>query len=411
MKDVQLFDLMATISDAHIDATLKRRKKGSIAKNYIICKRSQSGLLVAASVCLVLTCVLTANYVIRRTSTVDPTDAPVIDRVVKDGFVIENGTLLSYTGNETELVLPTEVTAITAESFPDSPSSKAVTAIHLSSSVSNIDCAAFSNLSSLKQITVAVDNPFFVSKDGVLGTKDGTLYFSSASTFENSVAFQNTIEEMQKDTENRGNITKIVVGRATIDISIEEVTTAYNKASVCYAHSVSAYGYTKTFGEPIALYGNFYVKFLQAEDVFGMTITDCELGTKFFITKDGIYEVVDKTDGTLDEIMNVSIMSFEMRDDGRIGYIRRPYKYIEMQSPALLSYCVARDELAKETGYVTFENAEIIYHPEKTYTVSDLYDMEELFETQKPFGFGSDCDPATLDELLKYNSSHYDRAE
>ena len=153
MKDVQLFELMATISDAHINATLKRRKQGSMLKNSIIRKRLQYGLLAAASVCLVLTCVLTANHVMHRTSTADPTDAPVIDKTVKDGFVIENGTLLSYTGNETELVLPTEVTTITADSFPDSPSSKAITAIHLSSSVSNIDRAAFSNLSSLKKMS------------------------------------------------------------------------------------------------------------------------------------------------------------------------------------------------------------------------------------------------------------------
>lgn len=412
MKDIQLFDLMATINDAHINDTVKRRKTAYTLKNKTLRKGLQTGLLAAASVCLVLTCVLTINCVIGRTSATEPTDShTVTDKVVKGGFVIENGTLLSYTGNETELIIPTEVTAITADSFSDSPSAKAVTAIYLGSSVSSIDRAAFSRLSSLKQLTVAEDNPFFVSKDGILGTKDGTLYFSSSSSFENSVAFQNTIETMQNDTENRGKITQIIVGKATIEISIEDDLYANYEDSRCRAHSVSAYGHTKTFEEPIALYGNFYVKFIQTENVFGMTITNCELGTKFFITEDGIYDIPDHTDGTLDEIINVSIMSFELRDDGRIGYIRRPYKYIEMQSPALLSYCVARDEFAKETGYITFENGEIKYHFEKAYTISDLYDMEELFEKQKPLGFSSDCDPDTLDELLEYNSSHYDRAE
>lgn len=89
-----------------------------------------------------------------------------------------------------------------------------------------------------------------------------------------------------------------------------------------------------------------------------------------------------------------------------------------------LTKCVSRDEFALEDGYVTFEGDKINYHPEKTYTADEIFDLDEQYgqilksfqevgqipieDPGKHYGVFI-CD--TLDELLAHNSTIYERAK
>ena len=68
-----------------------------------------------------------------------------------DGFVIENGVLIKYTGKETEVVIPDGVTEIGAKAFRDSDTLAAVT---IPDSVTSIGDEAFSGCCLLKAITI-----------------------------------------------------------------------------------------------------------------------------------------------------------------------------------------------------------------------------------------------------------------
>lgn len=122
--------------------------------------------------------------------------------------------------------------------------------------------------------------------------------------------------------------------------------------------------------------------------------------------------------------------TFNYDESGRISYTRTPDKYFAAHQYLgyVLQYCVARDELAYEEGYVTFDTGIAVYHPEKTNTVDELFDLEKCYseykvlawensgnmvynESEGYYQFGGIPLFDTLDELLAYNSARYPRAE
>ena len=82
--------------------------------------------------------------------------------------------------------------------------------------------------------------------------------------------------------------------------------------------------------------------------------------------------------------------------------------------------CVSRDEFCKETGYVTIENGKFVFYPEKTYTVSQVFDLDAMFSAWSPEGNDNNIDffefygvphCRTLDDLLEYNAGKYEIAK
>lgn len=124
------------------------------------------------------------------------------------------------------------------------------------------------------------------------------------------------------------------------------------------------------------------------------------------------------------EWYNESVTAFARDNDGTLTYVRVPRKYAPSQlSGYYFPYCMGLDEFCCEEGFVTLENGELKFTPEKKYTVSEVYDMEKDFAEWLDYVNGVEDfryrdmlsgdrpTPASLDELFKYNTEHYERAE
>ena len=369
---------------------------------------------IAACICIIAGCL----FIFERTN-----NKPNAD------FIVENGALLSYCGTDTEITIPENVTAITDSAFNDSSVAADISTIHLNASVNHIDSNAFVNLTSLKTVTVTEENPYFESESGVLGKKDGSMYFGMIASYIDALDFSDTIEIMQKDTEYYGEVTDFIIGRGSLKIRFETVSNDFETKVYCYADSASSYGYNLQFDEPLQLYGNWLIYIYQTDEAFviSKTVNYDIAVTNWIFTENGIYEVANdseydpETDFGSSVWYNADQYAFELRDDGKLGYSRTPRKYLRSQIFfEQIRYCVATDEFCKETGYVSFENGQINYHPEKTYTASEIYDIQAIYSEW--YSFASTMDdqyfeinniPKTnsLEELLAYNSEKYKRAE
>ena len=94
-----------------------------------------------------------------------------MENIMKD-FEIEDGVLIDYTGNETKVIIPDRVTEIEDCAFSDCSSLKEIT---IPDSVTFIGENAFMGCLSLEEIKVSPDNKYYSSENGVLFNKDKTL--------------------------------------------------------------------------------------------------------------------------------------------------------------------------------------------------------------------------------------------
>lgn len=415
MDNILLLESMSLIDDKYILSAEHGCEKNKIRERYV---RMIGG--IAACVCIAVGAVFCVTHL------KDP-GAPHVDPPVQttgtdtqyepeSDFIIEDGVLIAYTGCETEVVVPDEVRIITDKSFSGKALAKTVTAIHLGAAVEQIDEKAFCNLTDLESITVDENNPVYFSDKGVLIKRDGTLYYQPPKYVGEAWTIDELIEEMEGKNEFFNDISKISVGQAVIDLKFVD-NGIKNCKRYCYMTSISAYGYEKVFDEPVGLK---IMDILQFDGIFIMAENYYGGGDKIVCTKDGITDILeDKRIDELNPETNLmecgSAISFNYRDDGRIGYVRRPNKYTAIQDASYLLRCVARDELCMEKGYAIFENNEFAYYPEKVFTVSDCRDIDGEFQMFKSFdlsGWASEIQNAqTLDELIEYNKTVYARAK
>ena len=98
---------------------------------------------------------------------------PVV--VEKNGFHIEDGVLLRYTGTETDLTIPDEVITIADHAFLGNTAAKQIEVIRLGTNVQTIETNAFAGLENLVDIIIAANNLSFVEEDGLVMTNDGSI--------------------------------------------------------------------------------------------------------------------------------------------------------------------------------------------------------------------------------------------
>lgn len=419
MKQKQLFDLMETIDESYIESATRRADRVRTLRNSL-----RIGMSVAACALIVAGIFLTQRFLGPK-----PVDTPLPQTFETETCVVENGLLMAYTGTDTDVVIPDGVARITAASFHENPSVRKFKTVHLSETVKQIDTDAFSEMTSLEAITVSAANPNYVSSEGILGAKDGTLYFTPAAYFDPEQAFFEIIDAMEQDVERYSNISQISFGIGVL--GVEFVTSDPGEEyemTKCLVTSISAFGYTidktnEDLGFP--LFAALETRFVQTDEAFIMSYGVFNNGRKWVFTEKGVHVFNDymaseseEADAWGNKGPCTSVIHFEKREDGKIGYVRRPDKYCEMQSIVAIFVCVSHDEFAREEGYITFdEDGEIVYHPETRYTADEVFDLEKEFEIWLDWLNPYDPDYEikvnckTLDDVIEYNRQHYEEAK
>lgn len=399
MKESELFEIMSEISDRHIEGLYERRRRAAMKRRIMTFSRVAACLVLAVALMVAIRQVdISDPFGVPEDSTTAGSDVTHGDSSAGPGpgpgpdvtpdekdFVIENGVLLSYTGNATEVVIPDEVHTIGGKAFTQCSGVNSITSVSIGSGVIKIADDAFEGMSSLGEIIVSEENEHFVFSNGVLVAVDGSVCFSFEPTGEMEI---NKIFDVLYDIAGNNNFAghqiKCVLGDVTVLARCED---SYEEeyVSTVIIEEISAFGTSfkmtdsKYFGSH---YANGRVELNG--DVNRMTLADGALvytkgryysGYTLIITADGIYESLTEYGAEEDpEWYNVMVYVYGVDGEGRVSYTRQPKKFA--LCPEFLTniyeYCVSVKEFALETGYVTFRDGELIHCREKFYTADEL---------------------------------------
>ena len=143
-------------------------------------------------------------------------------------------------------------------------------------------------------------------------------------------------------------------------------------------------------------------------------------GDIWILTNDSIahtkIELENKFSNLKDTDYNYSVITFRRGKDGSLKYSRRPYKFITMGGTMVAPFrCTGFDEFAGETGNVEIVNEEIIYSPNRTWTVKEDFGLigylQDVFYLYNHNGIWESGEYETLEELLAHNSEVYESAK
>ncbi len=157
MKEIDFLDAVGRVDKKYIEECITYRpaKKMSVWLGRISA--------IAASFILVIAAVLVASRM----------NQPMI--IDENGFYIEDGVLLRYSGFETDITIPEEVETIADFTFLENANREKIKVVRLGSGVQTVEVNAFAGLDKLVDIIIASNNLSFVEEDGLLMTSDKSI--------------------------------------------------------------------------------------------------------------------------------------------------------------------------------------------------------------------------------------------
>ncbi len=157
MKEIDFLDAVGRVNKQYIEEciTYKPPKKMNVWV-----KRMSA---IAACFLVIIAAVLITDHI----------NKPVI--IDENGFYIENGVLLKYTGSETDVTIPEEVETIADFTFLENTNRTKIEVVRLGASVQKVETNAFAGLENLVDIIIAANNLSFVEEDGLLMTSDKSI--------------------------------------------------------------------------------------------------------------------------------------------------------------------------------------------------------------------------------------------
>lgn len=409
MKNTDLFAAIGNIDDSLIERSYRFMNRpirhiGNI-RRVIIAAACVAAISVVIAASLFIADSVSSNSVTPGTET-DTSTIPENNEY--PDFVIERGILLEYTGANAEIDIPDTVTTISADAFVGNANVRNVTAVHLGSSVENIEPLALSPLTSLDSVEVDKDNEFFEIVDGVLLKKDGAYLFASIGEYKDYQA--SPIADLFDGRIRFKNYGYIETGDILIQLYVEDDPGSdYQYVS---ARKITAYGHTVEFGEngDFPITGNIKFQAFETGKYAVVANAYYYTGDSYIFYKDGFVHVAPPEE-SLDDPEAYAVQSgitFYLRD-GELCYQRIPEKFqwrAYQLAGGIMELCVSRDELYRESGIAEIENGDIVYYPEKTESVSEAFDIEK--EYSKWQNTNPELADVSLDEYLTENAKeHY----
>ena len=328
------------------------------------------------------------------------------------GFVIENGTLLYYTGDDVEVTIPDSVTAIAQTAFLEATD---ISRLTIGSNVENIEIFALAPLIGKAEIQISPDNLYYEMIEGVVVRKDGTAIILDAigtdaghnadrrmgdvSDVMAKKGYSQKVEDPERFNVEFEGLERMEVGNACIKVD-----------EGLAVESVTVFGKTVDFEDGFLMVtGNRKFQAFEAQGGFVIASISGGWGRTCLIFPEDCI-TVETPMKNAEDIYSCSVIRFYKEED-RICYERIPEKYDNIQAVGgILEYCVSKDELFRETGTIALDDGKIDYIPQKKETVSDAVDLKHEFalwcNTMR-----MNPSKITMDEYLQKNSRIYSRAE
>ena len=328
------------------------------------------------------------------------------------GFVIEDGALLYYTGDDAEVTIPDSVTVIAQTAFSESTG---ISRLTIGSDVENIEALALAPLIGKAEIQISPDNLYYEMIEGVVVRKDGTAIILDAigtdaghnadrrmgdvSDVMAKKGYSQKVEDPERFNVEFEGLERMEVGNACIKVD-----------EGLAVESVTVFGRTVNFEDGFLMVtGNRKFQAFEAQGGFVIASIGGGWGRTCLIFPEDCI-TVETPMKNAEDIYSCSVIRFYKEED-RICYERIPEKYDNIQAVGgILEYCVSKDELFRETGTIALDDGKIDYLPQKKETVSDAVDLEHEFalwcNTMR-----MNPSKITMDEYLQENSRIYSRAE
>lgn len=328
------------------------------------------------------------------------------------GFVIEDGALLYYTGDDAEVTIPDSVTAIAQTAFSEATG---ISRLTIGSDVENIEIFALAPLIGKAEIQISPDNLYYEMIEGVVVRKDGTAIILDAigtdaghnadarmgdvSDVMAKKGYSQKVEDPERFNVEFEGLERMEVGNACIKVD-----------EGLAVESVTVFGKTVDFEDGFLMVtGNRKFQAFEAQGGFVIASIGGGRGRTCLIFPEDCI-TVETPMKNAEDIYSCSVIRFYKEED-RICYERIPEKYDNIQAVGgILEYCVSKDELFRETGTIALDDGKIDYIPQKKETVSDAVDLEHEFalwcNTMR-----MNPSKITMDEYLQENSRIYSRAE
>lgn len=349
--------------------------------------------------------------------------------------ISEDGVLTAYNGEAETVVIPDNVISIGADAFGTSPYAEEIKTVKLGKSVEDIDVQAFVSLKKLENVEVPEENSNFISGDGVLIKADNSVFFCMPSIIKDNYDMFDVFFDVISDKIDGTGESKLVSGGMVAEIAIEyaKPDDSLDRKYYLYCNAFSANGQRQVFSEP--KYDTYYLegvdgsKSNRAFETNGISVFSnvnyVGFGDIWFFTERDIvstsinapesdYQYIEYINN--EELNNYSVIKFRKGKDGSLKYSRRPYKFTMVGGTMANPFrCTGFDEFAGETGNVKIENGEIIYMPNRVWTVKEdieisgyLQDVYYLYKSDNMQGFG---EGKTLEEFLAHNAELYESAK
>ena len=328
------------------------------------------------------------------------------------GFVIEDGALLYYTGDDAEVTIPDSVTVIAQTAFSESTG---ISRLTIGSDVENIEALALAPLVGKAEIQISPDNLYYEMIEGVVVRKDGTAIILDAigtdaghnadrrmgdvSDVMAKKGYSQKVEDPERFNVEFEGLERMEVGNACIKVD-----------EGLAVESVTVFGKAVNFEDGFLMVtGNRKFQAFEAQGGFVIASIGGGWGRTCLIFPEDCI-TVETPMKNAEDIYSCSVIRFYKEED-RICYERIPEKYDNIQAVGgILEYCVSKDELFRETGTIALDDGKIDYIPQKKETVSDAVDLEHEFalwcNTMR-----MNPSKITMDEYLQENSRIYSRAE
>ncbi len=395
MKIPKITKAMYYIDDGLIEGAIQenRSKKKNVWAKWGV---------IAACLCLTVLAIPFAFKKVIPNRAQDPSNEHLN---VQTDFIIENGVLMKYTGNSTDVTIPDEVVLISDTAFAERDK---IVKLTIGKNTSEIAHSAFSSLKQLETIRVDTDNKYYKSTGHILVSEQGNLAFASIGAWKEEQFDYITVEviaEMTKNGYSVDNMRELVIGPATIGINATSVE------GTVYPHAVyvNVYGKTVNFSKPIQLVLNGKFQAFEASDCFVISSISYGEGDTYIITKSGQGKTVTspmKNDP--DKYYNDTMVSF-FENNGVLCYLKQPrkyYKYTHQVKGGYMQYCTSIEDVFEEEGLAVIKDGEIHYQAEKITYLKEAIDIQTEFEDwKKTINLSNEM---TLDDWLRENSKRYE---
>lgn len=343
-----------------------------------------------------------------------------------DGFLIENGVLISYTGSETDLVLPDQICAILDTSF-DACADK-ITSITLGNNVRYITPLAFSDLSNLTSVYISKGNPYLTQSEYALIDRSNSLVIATThgSVYSQS-ALITTLQSIASGELSLGNQFCFVTKKAIITVAAQEnpeyILNNANPRFLLHATAIDFKGIHLDITKGKELLSDTRIGFLQTDDAFLYWNGFDGYRDIYLLTEGAAYDISNHISSDEKTNYNDTVYRYFFDENEKLAYVKTPNKYV-MRGGWLdpICYCTGLNEPYQEDGYVTIQNGNVIHVPTTLYTAGEMgvqshydsriasikesgdYDDEYIKDLMEMRGRPR-CN--SLEELLAYNKEHY----